>query len=281
MSEPSSRPVPVHHDPSVLMATAPNPGPKTLSGTHTYLVGRDPAFVIDPGPPDSAYQERLVAAIRGLVPPIRPAAILLSHGHPDHAPGARILKRMLEIEVVASAAMSAEDAVASGVDRRFGEDETFDLGDDHLWVVGAPGHTPDQVAFWLSRSHILFSGDTILGTGSTLVAPPDGDMVAYMKTLERMRALSPRLILPGHGPIISDPAAKIDEYMAHRQEREKQVLDALQHGPSTVEALADRIYTDTDPALHVLARGSVAAQLDKLVREGTVEASGDRYRLRP
>lgn len=268
----------VSRGPYVAMYTAPNPGPKTLSGTHTYVVGREGAVIIDPGPLSPEYQRALTSSLRSAG--ISVVAILLSHGHPDHAPGAGILKELLGVEVIASSRMPSEDAAAAGVDRSFDEAETFAPGSDALEVIATPGHTPDQVAFWMPKSRILFTGDNILGSGSSLIAPPEGDMTAYMHTLERLRSLGPRLILPGHGPVVTDPDAKIAEYIAHRRNREKQLVQALTESPGTVAQLVGRMYADTDPRLHDLARGSVEAQVKKLVREGRAERVGETYSLR-
>jgi glyoxylase-like metal-dependent hydrolase (beta-lactamase superfamily II) len=268
----------IHNDPSVAMVTAPNPGPKTLSGTNTFVVGLDPAYIVDPGPADPAYQESLTSLVRETNGGLQPVAILLSHGHPDHAPGARLLKGMLGLPVLASPAMPEDQAAAAGVDRFYSAGEYFQLGSDRLEVLATPGHSPDQVAFWMPQSRILFSGDTILGQGSTLVAPPEGDMQAYMKSLELTRDLGPRIILPGHGPVIRDPAGKIEEYLTHRDERERQLIGVLRNGPSTPENLVKAMYADTDPRLQDLALGSVLAQLEKLTREGRVEREEEVYR---
>jgi glyoxylase-like metal-dependent hydrolase (beta-lactamase superfamily II) len=150
---------------------------------------------------------------------------------------------------------------------------------DVLRVIATPGHAPDHVAFWLERGRVLFAGDTILGQGSALVAPPEGDMAAYMRSLERIRKLGPRIIAPGHGPLILDPNAKIDEYVRHREQREAQLLEALQRGPATVEELVRKIYVDVDPTLHGLAAQSVRAQLAKLRMEGRIHMLADRYAL--
>ncbi len=268
----------VSYKPRVVVHTAPNPGPKTLTGTHTYVVGQERALVIDPGPVAPDYQQGIASALRSAE--TRPVAILLSHGHPDHAPGARVLKDLLGVEVIASRFIDPASAAAAGVNRYFDTEETFDLGSDRLCVLATPGHAPDQVAFWIPTARILFTGDTILGSGSTLIAPPEGDMISYMRTLEEMRTLYPRVILPGHGPIVSDPNTKIDDYVAHRRRRERQLLETLAEGPGTIAQLVSRMYVDTDPRLHDLASGSVAAQLQKLEREGMVLNAGDTYTLR-
>jgi hydroxyacylglutathione hydrolase len=236
-------------------------------------------LIVDPGPPNPEYQQSIASSLTRSGG--RPLAILLTHGHPDHAPGAAILKDLVNAEVIGSRQMAPEDAAAAQVDRFLAEDETFDLGSDELRVLAAPGHAPDQVALWMPGSRFLFTGDTILGTGSTLIAPPEGDMVAYMETLERLRALDPRLILPGHGPVVTEPLAKIDEYIAHRRDRERQLLEAVADRPATIEDLVARIYADVDPRLHDLARGSVEAQLIKLERERRIARAGDVYTARP
>src|SRR5207248_1357671 len=138
-------------------------------------------------------------------------------------------------------------------DLHYGTYQTYDSDYDRLCVVPAPGHSPDHVALWLETARVSFTGDVILGQGTTLVAPPEGDMAAYMRTLATLKALDARLIAPGHGPIVEDPAAVIDEYIRHRQDREQQVLAALQTGPATESELVARIYADVDPRLHDLA----------------------------
>jgi glyoxylase-like metal-dependent hydrolase (beta-lactamase superfamily II) len=262
------------------MTTAPNSGPKTLTGTHSYIVGTDPAYIIDPGPEIGVYQRALATYLRAGAPRLRPAAVLLTHGHPDHAPGAATLGGLLGIPVFGSALMSRDDARAAGVQYTYKRNQSFPVGDGVLRVLPAPGHSTDQVAFWLPEPRVLFSGDTILGQGSTLVSPPEGDMQAYMQTLERLRALDARIILPGHGPVITRPDTKITEYLTHRRERERQLLDALGTGPATVGELVAAMYHDTDPRLRDLAEGSVLAQLEKLTRESRVQRQGERYQLR-
>jgi len=259
------------------MFTAPNPGQKTLDGTHTFVIGRDHAYIIDPGPYLPSYQDFLAHWLQKN--DRRPEAIFLSHGHPDHAPGAAHLKNLLTVPIWSSTAMADEQARQLSVDKRFEDGRSFHVDGHTLRVIAGPGHAADHVAFWLEEARILFSGDTILGQGSTLIAPPEGDMAAYMGTLEAIRRLRPRLIAPGHGPIVTDPEVKIEEYIRHRREREEQLLQVLAQGPAGEEELVSGVYTDVDPALHSLARGSVQAQLAKLVAERKVIQSGNLYRL--
>jgi glyoxylase-like metal-dependent hydrolase (beta-lactamase superfamily II) len=261
----------------VVMFTAPNPGPKTLDGTNTFVVGRDQAYIIDPGPNLESYQDFLAQWLQENER--RPLAVLLTHGHPDHASGAAHLKNLLTIPLWSSAAMADEQARRLSVDNSLEDGRSFVVDGDTLRVIASPGHAADHVAFWLEEPRILFSGDTLLGQGSTLIAPPEGDMSAYMDTLEAMQRLRPRLIAPGHGPIVTDPELKIEEYIRHRREREEQLLQILARGPAGEEELVYRVYVDVDPALRSLARGSVQAQLAKLVAERKVIQSGEVYRL--
>jgi hydroxyacylglutathione hydrolase len=267
----------IHDQPWVGMATAPNPGPKTLSGTHTYLVGRSRTYIIDPGPADAGYQQALATWLRAHGR--RVAGILLTHGHPDHAPGAALLKERVSAPVWASSRMPASQRHAASVDRLYAENQQLDLEECTLRILAAPGHSVDSVVIWLDTAGIIFAGDTILGEGTTLIAPPEGNMARYMETLEMLRRTHVRLIAPGHGPLVTDPAAKIGAYISHRLQRERQILGVLQSGPASVNQLVDRIYTDVDPALHTLAAGSVEAQLAKLVDEGRVRRSGEEFSL--
>jgi glyoxylase-like metal-dependent hydrolase (beta-lactamase superfamily II) len=251
----------------VISLTAPNPGPKTLGGTLTYVVGTNPAYVIDPGPQLSSYQAALASWVDRTKRNV--AGILLTHSHPDHAPGARLLGELLSAPIWASAEMRNDVARELGIDHRF-DGRVFPVEEDSLQVIDTPGHSFDHVSFWLKRARILFAGDVILGRGSTLVAPPDGDMALYMKTLERIRALEPLIIAPGHGPLVTHPAVKIEEYIAHRRQRELEIRDALLSGPKTVEGLVAHIYADVSPELRELAYGSVLSQLQKLQDEGIV-----------
>jgi glyoxylase-like metal-dependent hydrolase (beta-lactamase superfamily II) len=253
----------IAQSPRVTILTAPNPGPMTLEGTNTYVVGQDPAYVIDPGPDIPEYIDALAGWLQETHR--RVAAIFLTHGHPDHAPGAARLSKILGgVPLWASETMSYETARAAAVDSRFGPHQRFAAGTDTLEVISTPGHSHDHVAFWLPSSRILFAGDTVLGRGSSVIAPPDGDMLLYMRTLDEMLALDPAMIAPGHGPVITDPGAKISEYITHRNEREQQILGVLRQGPAGLEDLVNKIYVDTDPRLLDYARRSVEAQLLKL-----------------
>jgi len=261
--------------PDVWMFTAPNPGPKTLDGTHTFVVGRSTAYVIDPGPAHVAYQDQVGDWLRNA--DVRVVAILLSHGHPDHAPGAARLAASLSVPVWSSDQLATEENIALPVDRTYGLNQSFPTDDDRVHVVPSPGHAEDHVAFWLEGARILFAGDTILGRGTTLIAPPQGNMIRYMESLLRLQNLDARIIAPGHGPLVTNPTGKIREYVRHREQREAQVLEALRDGAATIQELVARLYQDVDTRLHGLAAGSLQAQLEKLEIEGHVRRIDEKF----
>jgi len=240
---------------------APNPGPFTLEGTNTWIVGDGPALVIDPGPDDRAHVEA-VAIQAGAV-----AAILLTHHHPDHAPGAALLAQVTGAPVLALRPASGEEPLAGG--------QTVRAGTAALRVVPTPGHSPDHVVFHAPESGTMFTGDVVLGRGTSVVDPPEGDLKAYLESLLALLALQPRVLYPGHGPIVTDGAAKLREYLAHREERERQVLAGLEDGPKTPQELVPDIYADHPVELHPAASRSVLAHLLKLEAEGRVVRIGD------
>lgn len=267
----------INVSPRVVMFTAPNPGPKTLSGTHTYLVGRESAYVIDPGPEIGEYQTSLANWIHQDGTQVK--ALLLTHSHPDHAPGARLLGNLLGVPVLSSASMPAETARALGSDALLEDGVHLPVDGDVLEVIATPGHAPDHIALWLRNARLLFAGDTILGEGTSLIAPPEGDMRLYMQTLGRLALLEPLSIAPGHGPVVLDARAKIEEYLSHRREREAQIVEALKAGPATIEELVRRVYATVDPKLQPLAAGSVQAQLLKLEAEGKIQERDGSFTL--
>ena len=218
---------------------ADNPGPLTLTGTNTYLLG---GTVVDPGPDN----ERHLLEVLATGPVER---ILLTHRHPDHSAGAARLSELSAAPVLAfGAGLSDGDRVGG------------------LVAVHTPGHAPDHLCFWHPESRTLLTGDLIAGRGSIMVAPPDGDLEAYMASLERVRTLSPACILPGHGPEVLDAAAKIEEYVAHREEREARVAAALRSGASSLAEVVALAYADVPPRMRPYAELAAQAHLDKLGR---------------
>jgi glyoxylase-like metal-dependent hydrolase (beta-lactamase superfamily II) len=163
----------------------------------------------------------------------------------------------------------------SGGDRLRGGDVVTSNGVD-LRVVPTPGHTPDHAAFWSEEASALFTGDAVLGRGTSVIDPPEGDLVAYLRSLERMRALAPRTIYPGHGPTVLGGTAKLDEYLEHRAMRERQILDALDAGARTIDELVSEIYAEYPNDVLELAARSVLAHLLKLDSEGRIEKKASK-----
>lgn len=243
----------------IVRLLAPNPGLRELEGTNTWVVGRWPAVVIDPAMDDAAHL-REVLKVAGRI-----GAILLTHDHPDHAPGATTLAGMTGAPVHAIHPAQGMERLRDG--------QVLRMPGVELVAVATPGHTADHVAFLLQPDRALFTGDAVLGRGTSVIDPPEGDLAQYLRSLHRMRDLEPRTILPGHGPIVLDAVAKLDEYLEHRAMREEQVLAGLAEGARTPEELVPAIYGDYPVELHPLAARSVLAHLIKLEGEGRVERS--------
>ena len=235
--------------------TAPNPGPFTLDGTQTYLLGE--TAVLDPGPNIASHIE----AIRAALP--RLDTILITHRHGDHAPAAEPLQAATGARII------APRNVLDHVDRRVSGGEMLDIGGTRVEVIATPGHTNEHVCY-LTEDGDLFTGDTILGTGTTAIFPPDGHMGDYLRSLHTLRAREPKRIYPAHGPIREDAVSLIDEYITHRLEREQQVLEAVRAGATSVAAMRARIYPELDPRLHGAAEIQLEAHLIKLREEGRI-----------
>jgi len=239
---------------------APNPGPFTLNGTRTYLLGD--SAVIDPGPAIESHIE----AIHNAMPRLK--TIFITHRHADHAPAAAPLKRVTGARIVAPAGVIDEtDVIVRGGEKV-----------EDLEVIATPGHTHEHVCF-LTPDRDLFTGDTILGTGTTAIFPPDGNMSDYMQSLRTLRARNPKRIFPGHGPTRDDAVALIDEYIAHRLQREQEVIDALRNGAHTIPEMRRRIYASLDPRLEKAAEVQIGAHLIKLQEEGRVDVRDGAYAL--
>lgn len=242
---------------------ADNPGPFTLGGTNSWLVGRNPTWLIDPGPDLPAHLERLAGEIvlRGGL-----GGIALTHFHADHI-GAMPAVRGLFPDAPVAAAHDPPDGsafVALGDGERFGP----------LEAVSTPGHAPDHLAFIADR--VAFTGDAVLGEGSVFIAPDPGAMVGYLAALERLRACRLELICPGHGPVVDDPGAKLDQYIAHRLDRERRLLEALASGRRGIEELLDEVWDDAPAELRPAAAATLAAHLDKLAQEGRLPDGVER-----
>jgi glyoxylase-like metal-dependent hydrolase (beta-lactamase superfamily II) len=240
---------------------APNPGPFTLDGTNTWIVGGSPSVVIDPGPDDPGHILRVLDEAEPI------GAILLTHRHPDHAPGAARL---------GDAAGAPVHAYAPERDElRMADRDVLEIGGTRISAVHTPGHTSDHLCFVLEPERVLFSGDTVLGQGTSVVDPPDGDMGAYMRSLLKLRQLEPSAVYPGHGPPILTPIGRLDYYIRHREQREEQVLAALGEGKRTPSEMVAGIYgSEVDESMYPVAARSLLAHLLKLEREGRVARTG-------
>lgn len=244
---------------------AANAGPLTLDGTRTYVLGPPPLVVIDPGPALADHLDAVEVALGDA----DVGAILITHHHSDHAAGAADL-RLRTAAPLAATTESAERAGLDAPELPLEADGELEFGGGRLEVVAAPGHCADHVCIYWPGARALFAGDVILGEGTSLVAPPEGDMAAYLSTLERLQQLDLRVIYPGHGPPCERPQEKLTEYLEHRRQREAQVIEALSTGAFTLDQIRARVYPDLDPRLHRAAEGSILAHLAKLINDGRV-----------
>jgi glyoxylase-like metal-dependent hydrolase (beta-lactamase superfamily II) len=252
----------------IALIRAPNPSPMTLSGTNSYVIdaGGGEAIVVDPGPVIERHLDALIAnaSERGL----RISTIAVTHGHPDHAPAAA----PLAAQTGASVWVHPNSNVPH--DRTFALDGELRAGTTALRVIDAPGHTFEHVALYEPQERALFTGDVILGEGTVVVAPPGGAMRPYQRTLQRLRDEFPDAarIYGGHGPIVEDARAKIDEYIEHRKAREAELLAVLARGPITIPQLVIAIYGTQRPMLWPAMARQILAYLLALTEEGSVVA---------
>ena len=241
---------------------APNPSPMTLDGTNTWVIaepGSAQAVVVDPGPDEPSHLRRVHDQVTAAGQSV--ARILLTHSHPDHAAGAAAFAAMTGAPVRA-----ADPAYRLG-DEGLAPGDVIGVAGCELRVVATPGHTSDSVSLHLPADHALLTGDTVLGRGTTVIAQ-DGNLADYLASLDRLRALTDQagltVLLPGHGPILASPAATLDYYITHRQERLAEITAALDAGDRTTAQIVARVYADVDRSLWPFAAWSVRAQLDYL-----------------
>jgi glyoxylase-like metal-dependent hydrolase (beta-lactamase superfamily II) len=239
----------------IVRVRAENPGPYTLSGTNTWVVGRDPAWVIDPGPELADHLDAVAAEVeaRGGA-----GGIAVTHDHGDHVEAVLALRERLGRPPVAARRFAADVRLADGA--RFGP----------FVAHSVPGHAPDHFAFVAGGA--CFTGDAVLGEGSVFVA---ADLAGYLDALERLRDLPLEVICPGHGPPVWDPRTKLEEYIAHRRERERKLLAALDGGLREEGELLDAVWDDAPPALRPAAAVTLAAHREKLLAEGRWPRPGD------
>jgi endoribonuclease LACTB2 len=260
--------------PRVATVLGHNPGPFTGPGTNTYIIGtgRRP-ILLDTGIGVAKWAENLPRGLRELSGTEQLERIVLTHAHQDHIGGVKDVTRLFgHLEIVKKPwPKPGPDEVAGGPITAIEDGAVVATDGATLNAVFTPGHAPDHLCYYLSEEKALFTGDVILGAGTTVIPDETGDLGQYMDSLRRLLALNVEKIYPAHGPVIHNARQKISEYIAHRELRERQILAALQNGPLEVVAIVKRIYTDVPEFLHAAAAQSVRSHLRKLLNEGRVE----------
>ena len=245
----------------VTRVVAPNPGPYTGPGTNTWILGAGPVVaVIDPGPEDDSH----LAAIDRKLAGATVGVVLVTHSHPDHLPLAQRL------------------ATAHGATvRRYpelGDGDVLRVGTLNITALHTPGHSGDHLCFWLAEDRVVFTGDLVLGKGSSMVTYPEGNVAAYLRSLDRLIALAPRMLFPGHWDPVTDAMGKLEEYRTHRLKREAQVLAEVRRSPGSARELTRRVYgPDLADELLGAAEMTMRAHLEKLVDDGELRLAGHQH----
>jgi glyoxylase-like metal-dependent hydrolase (beta-lactamase superfamily II) len=267
-------------EPGIARVLAHNPSAFTYYGTQTYLVGDRELVVIDPGPDLPEHVDALEKAISGR----KVAAIMCTHTHRDHSPASRPLAERTGAPIIGCAALALEtagpraDASFDGdyaPDRVLQNGETVEVDGKAITAVATPGHTSNHLCF--AYGDALFSGDHVMGWSTTVVFPPDGDMAAYMASLDKLRQRADRVYYPAHGPAVDNPQQYVRHLAGHRMQREKQILKLVGERPREIPDIVANAYPGLDPRLTVAAGGSVYAHLLDLERRGLVEQQGDAW----
>ena len=276
--------------PLVRRLVAPNPSPFTFNGTCTYIVGRGAVAVVDPGPDDDSHLEAILAAVDGETV----ETILVTHTHRDHSPGARKLRAATGAKVIGPApfvpAGDGTEGLDSAHDRDYSPDAILADGERlqgagfAIEAIATPGHCSNHLCFALPDDRALLSGDHVMAWSTSVVAPPDGSMRAYMASLDKLRGRAEAIYWPGHGGPVVEPQRYLRALIHHRRQREASILAALGDGPLTIPALVARVYAGIDPALARAAGLSTLAHLEDLAERGLIVAEAHRdgetrYRL--
>jgi glyoxylase-like metal-dependent hydrolase (beta-lactamase superfamily II) len=266
--------VPSALSPLIRRVVASNPGLMTGPGTNTYLVGIDEVAVIDPGPDTNKH----IDAIIGASMRERVKWVLLTHTHPDHWPSAAKIAKKTGAVLAAYSPFPKSDDVDIELDLALADGDAIEGTEFRLEALHTPGHAPNHLCFWLEEERVLFTGDHVLN-GTTTVVNPDrgGDMRQYLASLDRLRKLKRvARICPGHGDVVEDASALLDEYVKHRKARERQILKLVAAQPQTIAKLVDTIYVDTPHGLVEMAQKQVHAHLLKLRADGKVAGTNAR-----
>ncbi|OCC25357.1 MBL fold metallo-hydrolase [Croceicoccus estronivorus] len=272
-------------EPFVRRVLAPNPSPFTYTGTQTYLIGsQDALAVIDPGPNDPAHLDALIAAIGDA----RVVAICCTHTHRDHSPAAAPLQQHTGAEIAGCAPLALDTTgprADAPFDMTYAPDRVLNDGDTicgegwTLKAVATPGHTSNHLCYALEETGALFTGDHVMGWSTSVVSPPDGDMAAYLRSLQLLHDREDRVYYPAHGPAVEKPRQLVRGMIGHRRQRERQILRQLEKGPQAIPDMVPEMYKGTDPALHPAAGMSVLAHLIDLQQKGKVSRDGDAWEL--
>jgi glyoxylase-like metal-dependent hydrolase (beta-lactamase superfamily II) len=267
-------------EPGIARVLAHNPSAFTYYGTQTYLIGIGEVAVIDPGPDLPEHLDALERAVGGR----RVVAIMCTHTHRDHSPAAAPLAARVGAPIVGCAPLALETAGPRAdasfdrdymPDRVLGDGEALEVDGEPIMAVATPGHTSNHLCFaWRGG---LFSGDHVMGWSTTVVVPPDGDMAAYMTSLDKLRRREDRVYYPAHGPPVNNPQQYVRHLMGHRMQREKQILTLISGRPRPVPDIVANAYPALDPRLTAAAGGSVLAHLIDLERRGLVERRDDEW----
>jgi glyoxylase-like metal-dependent hydrolase (beta-lactamase superfamily II) len=267
-------------EPGISRVLAHNPSAFTYFGTQTYLIGTDEVAVIDPGPNLPEHLDALEQAIgrRKVV------AIMCTHTHRDHSPAARPLAERSGAPIIGCAPLALE-TIGPRADASFDDEyepdrvlqdgESLEIDSEPLIAVATPGHTSNHLCF--SHRRALFSGDHVMGWSTTVVVPPDGDMAAYMASLDKLRQRDERIYYPAHGAAVTNPQRYVRHLVGHRMQREKQILALVRKRPRSIPDVVASAYPGLDPRLTAAAGGSVFAHLLDLERRGLVERDGDAW----
>jgi glyoxylase-like metal-dependent hydrolase (beta-lactamase superfamily II) len=267
-------------EPGVARVLAHNPSAFTYFGTQTYLIGTSEVAVIDPGPDLPEHLDALERAIGGR----RVVAIMCTHTHRDHSPASRPLADRTGAPIIGCAPLALEtvgpraDASFDGdyaPDRVLDDGETVAVDGKRITAVATPGHTSNHLCF--AYEGALLSGDHVMGWSTTVVVPPDGDMAAYMASLDKLRQREDRVYYPAHGPAVTNPQQYVRHLMGHRMQREKQILKLVGEKPRAIPDVVANAYPGLDPRLTAAAGGSVFAHLLDLERRGLVERQGELW----
>ena len=265
--------VPKQVTPLVRRITAGNSGIFTGPGTNTYLIGNDEVTVIDPGPALPAHIEAITQTSSHI------KQILLTHTHPDHSPGTKLLQDKIDVPVFALITDSSKDQDTTFTPERILSDgETLTSKDYTIEVIHTPGHASNHLCYLLKQEKLLFTGDHIMDGSTVVISPPDGNMQEYIDSLLKLKKYDLNKIAPGHGELMDDPYTAVEWIVQHRMERESKVIETLQLQKSgDLDTLVRDVYSDVDPILHPIAKWSLESHLIKLMNDGVVKRTNNKF----